>query len=165
MHWLAMNAPFNAWRIFFYRLRGTRIGKGVRIVQGSFLEESRPWLIELHEDVSIGTNVIIFTHDAIYYLLDNTLPYRYAPVIVKRNALICAGSIILPGVTIGERSVVAPASLVRESVPDGVVVAGNPAQIVMTVEEGLDRYRKKVDLYRKNDLATKYPWRVRSSVG
>jgi acetyltransferase-like isoleucine patch superfamily enzyme len=61
-----MFAPFNSWRVFFYRLRGVRIGRNVYIVQGSFLEESRPWLITIENDVRIGAGVTILAHDAIY---------------------------------------------------------------------------------------------------
>lgn len=162
LHFLAMNAPYNSWRIFFYRLRGTRIGKGVYIVQGAFLEESRPWLIELHDKVVIGANVTIVTHDAIYHLLDSRIPYRYGKVVIKQSALICPCSTILPGVTIGQRSVVTPASLIHKDVPDGVIVGGNPARMLMSVEAGLENIRKHIQEYKRIDRATKYPWKIDS---
>lgn len=160
LHVLAMNAPFNAWRVFFYKLRGIRIGKGVYIVQGCFLEESRPWLIELQERVTLSANVTIVTHDAIYSLLDSEIPYRYGKVVVRKGTVICPGSIIMPGVTIGERSVVAPGSVVNKDVPDGVIVAGSPAKQIMTVEEGLSRRRKLIKEHTIIAEATKYPWKV-----
>ena len=160
LHVLAMNAPFNSWRIFFYRLRGTKIGKRVYIMQGAFLEESRPWLIELHDHATISANVTIATHDAIYHLIDGTMPYRYGKVIIKKDAVICPCSVIMPGVTIGERSVVAPMSLVNRDVPDGVIVGGCPAKVIMTVDEGLENNRKHIAKYLEIDKATKYPWKM-----
>lgn len=163
-HILAMHAPFNSWRIFFYRLRGIKIGKGVYIVQTAFLEESRPWLIEIHDRVRIGIGVIIVTHDAVYHEYDNSIPHRYGKVILKKQCSICPGSIILPGVTIGERSVVAPGSLVIRDVPDGVIVAGQPAKHLMTLEEGLENSRKMINDYIATDRATKYPWKIDNSI-
>jgi hypothetical protein len=158
LHVFAMWAPFNSWRIFFYRLRGTKIGKHVYIVQSAFLEESRPWLIEIHDRVRIGIGVIIVTHDAVYHEYDPDIPFRYGKVILKRQCSICPGSIIMPGVTIGERAVVCPGSLVIKDVPDGVMVAGNPAKQLMTLDRGLQMSRQRIDTNNAIDQATKYPW-------
>lgn len=157
-HVLAMTAPINSWRLFFYRLRGTRIGSQVYIVQNAFIEESRPWLVEIGDRVRIGAGAIIVAHDAIYHGYDGSIPYRYDKVVLKRGASICPGAIILPGVVVGENAVVAPGALVRHNVADGVIVAGNPAQQIMTVEEGLTKCRKKIQEYMFVDNLTKYPW-------
>lgn len=156
-----MYAPFNSWRIFFYRLRGTKIGKGVYIVQGAFLEESRPWLIEIEERARVGAGVIIVTHDAVYHEYDPAIPHRYGKVILKKQASICPGAIILPGVTIGECAVVAPGAVVNKDVPPHTIVSGKPASHLMTLEEGLNKSRELVPSYEDADKATKYPWKVR----
>ena len=49
---------------------------------------------------------------------------------VKRGASIGSGATILCGVTIGERAIVGAGSVVTKDVPDGAVVAGNPARIL-----------------------------------
>jgi len=161
LHFLAMNAPFNSWRLFFYRLRGVKIGRDVYIVQGNFLEESRPWLIEIHDSVRIGANCIIATHDGVYYKYDNSIPYRYGMVILKEGCTICPGAIILPGVTVGKCSVVAPGSVVNKDVPDGVIVAGIPAKEIMTLQHGLEMNRKRIQQLAEMAEATKYPWKMR----
>ncbi len=160
LHFLAMNAPFNSWRIFFHKMRGVRIGKNVYILQGAYLEESRPWLIEIQDDVRIGTNVTIATHDAVYYVHDNNIPYKYDKVILKKKCSICSGSIIMPGVTIGECSVVAPGALVIKDVPDRVIFAGSPAKKIATLDEGLERNRKRIKELAEMDKKTKYPWKL-----
>jgi acetyltransferase-like isoleucine patch superfamily enzyme len=53
-----------------------------------------------------------------------------APIIIKRNVWIGARATIMKGVTIGENSVVGLGSVVRKSVPDNVVIIGNPQQII-----------------------------------
>ncbi|WP_255453216.1 acyltransferase [Thermococcus sp. GR6] len=49
---------------------------------------------------------------------------------IKRGAWIAPGCIILPGVTIGENSVVGAGSVVTKDVPPYTVVAGNPAKVI-----------------------------------
>lgn len=48
----------------------------------------------------------------------------------------------MPGVTIGEGSIVAAGSVVTKSVPDGMVVGGNPAKIICSVNDYLQRNTK-----------------------
>ena len=56
------------------------------------------------------------------------------PVLLKSGCWIGAGVIILPGVTIGENSVVGAGSVVTKDVPPATVVAGNPARIIRNIE-------------------------------
>lgn len=49
---------------------------------------------------------------------------------------------IMPGVTIGDHVLVAAGSIVTKSIPSGVVVAGNPAKYVCTIEEYYERNRR-----------------------
>jgi len=49
---------------------------------------------------------------------------------VKSGASIGANSVILPGITIGEMALIGAGSVVTKDVPDGAVVAGNPARVV-----------------------------------
>ena len=54
---------------------------------------------------------------------------------IKKNAKIGANATLLPGVVIGENSLVGAGSVVVRDVPDGVVVVGNPAQIIKNISE------------------------------
>ena len=58
-----------------------------------------------------------------------------APIILKHNVWIGARVTIMKGVTVGENSVVGLGSVIRKSVPDNVVVIGNPQQIVKHFEQ------------------------------
>lgn len=59
------------------------------------------------------------------------------PIKISDNAWIGFGACVMKGVTIGKNSIVAAHSVVVKDVPDNVIVAGNPAQIVreLTTEE------------------------------
>ena len=48
----------------------------------------------------------------------------------------------MPGVTIGEGAIVAAGAIVTKSVPDGMVVGGNPARVIGTVDEFKERNLK-----------------------
>jgi len=57
------------------------------------------------------------------------------PIVIKRNAWIGAGAIILPGVTVGENAVVAAGAVVNKDVPSNTVVAGIPAKKVKDISQ------------------------------
>ena len=54
---------------------------------------------------------------------------------IKKYAKIASHSIVLGGVTIGERSIVAPGSVVVKDVPNGKIVGGIPAKVIGDVTE------------------------------
>ncbi|RYY14386.1 MAG: acyltransferase, partial [Chitinophagaceae bacterium] len=54
-------------------------------------------------------------------------------VVLKKGCWIGANAIILPGVTIGENSVVGAGSIVTKSIPDRVVAVGSPARVVKKI--------------------------------
>ena len=155
-----MYAPLNSIRLFFYRMRGIRIGRRVYIVQGCFLEESRPWLITIEDDVRISAGVTIVTHDMIYHALDSNVPYRYGEVVLKCRCVIGPGSVILPGVTVGEGALVGAGAIVVKDVPARTVVAGQAATHLMSLDTGLAKARREIEKYTAIDRATKYPWRL-----
>lgn len=59
------------------------------------------------------------------------------------------GALIMPGVTIGDNSLIAAGSVVTKSIPAGSVAAGNPARVLCSVEDYYERNRKW-DLHSKN---------------
>lgn len=112
----------------FYCDNGCRVkfGKNITINKGAtFLS---PGIIEIEDDVLIGPDVKIATvnHD----LIDRHHKYYFKKVTIKKNAWICIGAIICPGVTIGKNSVVGAGAVVTKDVPDNTVVGGNPAKII-----------------------------------
>jgi acetyltransferase-like isoleucine patch superfamily enzyme len=64
-------------------------------------------------------------------------PSRARPVTLGRNVWVGFESCILPGVTIGDGSIVGARSVVAEDVPPMSIVAGNPARVVRRIGEGV----------------------------
>jgi maltose O-acetyltransferase len=57
------------------------------------------------------------------------------PVTIGDDVWVGGGAIILPGVTIGSRSVIGAGSIVTRDVPDGVFAAGNPCRVIREIRE------------------------------
>lgn len=82
----------------------------------------------------IGMNVNIATLNHGLDMKTRNTTYA-SPVTIGKNVWIGSGATILPGVTIGDRAVVAAGAVVTKDVPEGTVVAGVPAKVVKTIEE------------------------------
>lgn len=63
----------------------------------------------------------------------------FGKIVIEDDVYIGSCSLILPGVTIGEGSLVAAGSVVTKSVPPHVVVGGNPARVICSAEEFIAR--------------------------
>ena len=63
----------------------------------------------------------------------------FGKITVEDNAYIGAAAQIMPGVTIGAGALVAAGSIVTKSVPKGMVVAGNPARVICSVDDYIKR--------------------------
>lgn len=78
-----------------------------------------------------GPNVTVATagHPILPELREKVYQYN-APVHIGRNCWIGAGAIILPGITIGDNTVVGAGSVVTKDLPPNVIAAGNPCKVM-----------------------------------
>lgn len=132
---LAYNCPINKLRVKFHRMRGVYIGEGVMIGFRCTLDHAFPEYIYLENYSALAGDVYIMTHSNPYKHFEGRLLSYVAPVIIREGAWIGVNATILPGVEIGRHSVVGAGAVVTESVPDNVVVSGNPATIIKRFEE------------------------------
>jgi acetyltransferase-like isoleucine patch superfamily enzyme len=115
------------------------------------IEEGKPtrynWVVQNKENLSLGayTDIGAFTyinakhgvtleeyvqigsHCSLYSL--STIDNKEGPVILKRNCRIGTHSVIMPGVTVGENSIVGAFSFVNADIPPGVIAFGVPAKV------------------------------------
>ncbi|MFX1430227.1 MAG: acyltransferase [Promethearchaeota archaeon] len=114
-------------RNVLFRFTGMKIGKNCHISQKAIPDPLLPELIEFEEGSGVGIGVKLLTHNAMN-IQHGT--FSFGPIKVCKNARIGAYSVILPGVTIGEGSIIGANSLVSEDIPPFSIAFGSPAKVV-----------------------------------
>jgi len=145
-------------RALLMRIAGTRIGAGsvlmrlrlfnldrggfraLRLGRDCFIGDETvvdlAGTVTLGDQVTIAERVLVLTHLNVGYRdhpLRRLFPSSVSPVVFRRGCFVGAGSVILPGVTVGERAFVAAGSVVIRSVPPQTLVAGVPARAVRRI--------------------------------
>jgi acetyltransferase-like isoleucine patch superfamily enzyme len=98
---------------------------------------SEPYLVRIGDRVTLSGPLRFVTHDGGVRVLAKENPSLdvIAPIDVGNDVFIGANVILLPGVSVGDRAVVGAGAVVTRDVPPAVVVAGNPARVIKTLEE------------------------------
>ena len=158
---------FNRTRTALLRAGGLRIGKGSQIMGqvvitghgiwselfeiGSRTYITGPLRVDLAERVTIGDCVNI-GHSVTLLTVDHEIGpaerrcgfLESGPIVIQSGVWIAANVTILPGVTIGESSVVAAGALVTRDVAPNTLVAGVPARVIRHLPpEGLVGSRQR----------------------
>ncbi|MBS1575274.1 MAG: sugar O-acetyltransferase [Bacteroidetes bacterium] len=110
--------------------RHTSIGKNVFINHAcSFLDLGG---ITIEDDVLLGPKVNLITENHPINPSQRKSLILHS-ILIKRNAWIGANATILPGVTVGENSIVAAGAVVNKDVPPNSIVGGIPAKIIKSI--------------------------------
>jgi UDP-2-acetamido-3-amino-2,3-dideoxy-glucuronate N-acetyltransferase len=133
---------------FVFIRSGTTIGEGCTI--GSYVDIEGEVVIGNHvslqsgvyvtrgviieDDVFCGPRVITMNDKRMVHRRPN-LTWKQAAPRILRAARVGGGSVLLPGVTVGENALVGAGSVVTRDVPDRAIVVGNPARVVGTVSD------------------------------
>lgn len=136
----------NGWRCFLLRLFGAKIGRGCRIQGGADIWQ--PWNLTLGDNcwidgdvklysvdkIVLGSNCVIssgaFICTASHDIRSETFDLVTKPITMGAGVWIASRAIVLPGVNLGMGSVIAAGAVVTKNVDDGVIVGGNPAQLI-----------------------------------
>lgn len=125
---------------------GVKLNGFVTIYGSSYsMFSSEPYLVTLGDNVYISVDAKFLCHDGA------TLPFRKdcpdlelaGEVVVGNNVFIGMGALILPNVKIGSNCIVGARAVVTKSVPDGSIVAGNPAKFIGHTKDFLDRAKER----------------------
>lgn len=133
----------------FWRYLGVEIGKDVQMYNCD-IDRGFAYLLKIG-DGSVLSKVSVLTHDASMRKDINAV--KIGAVEIGKNCFIGFDTLIMPGVTIGDNSVVAARSLVNKDVPPNVVVGGSPARVIKTLEE----YHDKIKIDIKNNPLFMHP--------
>lgn len=117
---------------------GCHVGNNVSIGHSVAVDVGNTGLIHIEDDVILTNHCIILCHrrDMKGYRKgdDGTkLPYIYAPVTLKKGCQIGMGSIIMPGVTVGEGAIVGACSVVTKDVPAWTIATGSPCKVIKEI--------------------------------
>ena len=137
---------------YFYNkilaMEGFDIGEGTIFynISSMTFDRERPWMLKIGKYCKITRGVSILTHD----YSRSVLRRAYGEIIgeAKRtvigdNVFIGVHSIILMGAEIGNNVIIGAGSVVSGKIPDNVVVAGNPAKVVRTLDEHYEIRKRK----------------------
>jgi acetyltransferase-like isoleucine patch superfamily enzyme len=122
---------------YLYRMVGVKIGKDVTICPDVVLDWLFPELITIEDGVLLGGDLFIAAHE----ITMNEL--NIGRIILGKQSLIASWTVIDPGVTLGERSIVGLFSWVREDVLPYSFVVGVPAKIKKTLDK--ESYSKSLE--------------------
>lgn len=112
----------------------TTIGDGTFINHNAYLMDGGT--ITIGSNCFIGPNCGMYTANHPLIAEERNRGYEQAlPIVLKNNVWIGADVTILPGVTIGEGSVIGSKSVVTKDIPAGVIALGNPCRVIRPITE------------------------------
>lgn len=131
---------FNYNRPKWWRKMGCHVGDHVSIGHSVGCDVGNTDLIHVEDDVIITNHCIILCHRRDmkgYRKGDNgtKLPYIYAPVTLKKGCQLGMGTIVMPGVTIGEGAIIGARSVVTKDIPAWTIAVGSPCKVIKEIAE------------------------------
>ena len=143
------------WRML--RAKGMKLGKNINLPLSTWIDDAHCFLISIGDKCGFGEGCAILAHDAMpNEYIDAT---RVGRVNIHESCHFGMRTIILPGVTIGPRSIVGSNSVVINDIPPETVAGGNPAKVICTLEEYLNKQRdwmKKVPVFPYKKYSIQY---------
>lgn len=138
--------PFNEWRLFWLRVFDAKIDGKPFVHQRARI--AIPWNLTLHDQACLGDRANAYTLGEIEigaratvaqeaYLSSGThdfrrpeMPLVTGKITIGEDAFIGARAFVMPGISIGSRSVIGTCSVVTHDIPADVVAAGNPCKVL-----------------------------------
>ncbi|HVP31957.1 MAG TPA: acyltransferase [Myxococcota bacterium] len=124
------------------RALGMQIGEDVNLPASTWIDTSHCFLISIGDHCGFGEECLILAHDA---QMDEYLDAaRIGRVTIHESCHVGARTTILAGVEIGPRTLVGANSVVSQSLAADTVCAGNPARVLCSLDEYLERHRARM---------------------
>jgi acetyltransferase-like isoleucine patch superfamily enzyme len=117
-------------RLYYVRALGMDIDPTAWFSLKVHFDRTHPRGIHVGAESYIAFGAVILTHDMSRGV--------YADTRIGRRCFIGAHAVILPGITVGDGSIVGAGSVITRDVPETSIVAGNPARVVRS---GIVTYR------------------------
>ena len=119
--------------------KGVSIGTGCvfRSPKTAFIDLTRPYLIEIGNNVDMNINFKIYTHDwasLVFIAKYGQMLNSGGKVVIGNNVYFGADVTVLKGVLIGDNCVIGAGSVVTHSIPANTVAVGNPCKVIDSIE-------------------------------
>ena len=139
---------------------GVKLGNNVKFYSPWTItvDDQRPWMIEIGNDVHITAGVKILQHGYDWCVLQK----KYGEVLgssgkvkIGNNVFIGVNTVILKGVTIGDNVIIGAGTIVNKDCIKEGVYAGNPVRYIMSLDEYYER-RKSKQLEEAKEIVKEY---------
>lgn len=111
----------------------------------SIIDSLIPQAVTIGDNFISAPNSMIIAHDASTYI--HTKKHRVEKVVIGDNVFLGAGSIILPGVKVGNGAIIGAGAIVTKNVDEFTIVAGNPAKFICFVDDYLKKCENRKVLF------------------
>ena len=121
---------------------GVTIGEGTRFYGTSpKMFSTEPWIIKIGENCNITADVLFETHDAATLSVEKECGrwVIVGDIVVGNNVYIGTRTTILPGVHIGDNTIIGAGSVVTKDIPSNVVAAGVPCRVIRSRDEYIQK--------------------------
>ena len=146
--------PLSSWSsAYFRKFLGVKVGYKVGFAQIT-LDYLIPEAIEIGDYSTFGWKVVIFTHEFTQH------HQRFGKVKIGKNVLVGALSVIRPGISIGNNSIISPHSFVVCNIPSNELWGGNPAKKIRNLET--HHISPNWETYKKQDKLPKQKRQINS---
>lgn len=136
---------------------GMQLGKDINLPRSTWIDVPHCFLISIGDKCGFGEGCAILAHDAMpNEYIDAT---RIGRIKIHESCHFGMRTIITPGVEIGPRSIVGSNSVVINDIPPETVAGGNPAKVICTLEEYMQKHIKlmeKVPVFPYKDYSIQY---------
>lgn len=107
------------------------------------IDDGHEFLVTIGDNVTLASGCRLLTHDG---STKKILGYsRVGRIDIGNDVFIGAASIVLPNVKIGSRVIVGAGSIVTKDIPDNSIVVGNPARVVGTYDDYVEKTKKQFE--------------------
>lgn len=108
--------------LYLAKLQGMDLHKSAKIALKANLDGTNPGGVHIDEESYCAAGAIVFSHDFTRGL--------HADTYIGKRCFIGANAIIMPGLRVGDNVIVGAGAVVTKDVPNGCIVAGNPARVI-----------------------------------
>lgn len=135
-------SPLNPRKVRPWVLRkiGCHVGKDVFIGSDVWIDSGHADLIYIDDHAHVTGRTVLLCHkrDLSDYCVGDDYakkPYQTAPIHLCKGCSTGTGTIVMPGVTIGEGAIVGAGSLVTKDIPAWTIAIGHPAKVVKQIPQ------------------------------